>query len=124
MDLAFGPGRKLRMALASPTVNQDILTKPFTTTILAARRTEGEPLNNAEQCTFLFKFAAAPTGDIQVERSDEPYFQQYGLMQTITVTDDVHAYDITVRTVGIIRFFNNTDQSVEITCVKQMPRFC
>jgi hypothetical protein len=122
MDLAFGPGRKLRMALASPTVDQAILVDPSTTTISAGRRSEPVPLNDCEASTYIFKFSAAPTGDVQVERSDEPYFQQYGLMQTITVTDDVHAYDITVRTAGIIRFFNNTDKSVEITCQKQYPR--
>ena len=122
MDQAFNGGRKLRRGASTLTVDRETAFRPFTTTIPAAARSEGEPMNNAEQSSFLFKFAAAPTGDIQVERSDEPYFQQVGAVQTITVTDDISVYDVTVRTAGIIRFFNNTNQSVEVTCFKQRPR--
>jgi len=122
MDLAFGPGRKLRRGADVLVVDQETAYRPFTTVIPAGKYSEGEPMNNAEQSSFLFQFAGVPTGDIQVQRASEPYFQQAGAVQTITVTDDISAYDVTVRTVGLLRFFNNTNQSVEITCVKQLPR--
>lgn len=119
MDPAFGHGRKLRRGATVLTADQETAFRPFTVTIPAGARSEGEPMNNAEQHSFLAKFAGAPTGDLQAERSDEPYFAAYSTMQTITTADDVVAYDITVKTGGIVRFFNNTNQSVEITCFKQ-----
>lgn len=131
MDLAFGPGRKLRLALADPVVDQDIVAQPETTIIPAGRRSEPVPLNDCEQSSYMI--IAVPEGSefedsgseelgtVDVERSFEPYFQQQQVMATLTITDDITVYDITVKTAGIIRFLNNTDHDIEVICHKQYP---
>lgn len=132
MDQAFGGGRKLRLALAAPVVDGDIVASPQTTIIPPGRRSEPEPLNNAEQHSFMIiatddesgpedSASEEITGDVVVERSFEPYFQQQQDMATIEITDDITVFDITVKTAGIVRFRNNTDRDIEVICHKQYP---
>ena len=135
MDLAFSGGRKLRLGEDPLVVDGDTAEQPFTTVIPVGRATEGEALNNAEQHSFIIRAVADEgsgseegsgsdegvpiSGNVVVQRALEPYFQQFGVMQTIAITDDITAFDITVRTGGIIRFVNETDSDIEVTCVKQ-----
>lgn len=140
MDLAFGPGRKLRLAPETLVVDRELvevqagdLQNPYTTIIPAGRRTEGEPLNNAEAHSYLIR--AIPdfdseessdedsdelvTGTVDCELSNEPYFQQQRILEEIDIDDDIVIFNITEKTAGIVRFHNKTDHDIEVTCQKQ-----
>lgn len=130
MDLAFSGGRKLRLALESPTVDRDIVAQPETTVIPPGRRSEPVALNDCGQSSFMItalvegsdlESGSEETGTVIVERASEPYFQQQQVMQTLAITDDLTVFDITVKTAGMVRFLNNTSEDIEVTCYKQYP---
>lgn len=139
MDSAYGHGRLMRLGEDPLITDRETAEYPYTTIIPVGRRTEGEPMNAAEQTTFLFRLIpeseegsgseesgseseeADGSGTIVAERSNSQYFEQYQDMQTITVDDDIEVFDVTVKTAGFVRFLNNSSAAMEVTVQKLRP---